>query len=541
MNMLATFRMKTFIKISLSLLSGLLLAAAWPARGLTALIFIALIPIFAVEDMALNGKERLFPYSTLAFLTWNVLTTWWIWNASPAAILAFVINALLMATVLQLYHLCRKKTPTPISYVFLITLWLSIEWLTQHWSLKWPWLNLGNAFSPHPDWIQWYEYTGTAGGTIWILLVNILIFNLVKSIIEYKSRKKVIVKAVVSACAIAIPILNGEVIYHNYEEKGETTEVVIVQQNEDPWHASGNNIDRNLRLADSLVTDNTAFVIGSELTINDNFWLDRGETKSVKRLHKFVKIHPNTAIIIGAETFEKVPKGMENDFAARRFSNSEGRYFTHNSALLIDSAGLQMRHKTQLVPGAESMPRWTGFLRHFAATAPFVESSLKGDTIVRNIAFREHNAAVMICYESAFGGYVARHVKQGADILFIITNDGWWGDTPGHRQHFEMARLRAIENRRCVAQSANTGISGFINQRGDVIQKTDYWTETTIRTTLQANNETTFYSRHGDYLYIIALFANCAMVIVLLIYIMTAGRGTAKHANPSSCHVSDNH
>ena len=517
MNMLATFRMKTFIKISLSLLSGLLLAAAWPARGITALIFIALIPLLAVEDMALNGKERLFPYSTLTFLTWNVLTTWWIWNASPAAILAFVINALLMASVFQLYHLCRKKMATPTSHILLTTLWLSMEWLTQHWSLKWPWLNLGNALSPHPDWIQWYEYTGTAGGTIWILLTNILIFNLIKSIIEHKSRKKVIVKAVVSACAIAIPILIGEVIYHNYEEKGETTEVVIIQQNEDPWHASGNNFDRNLRLTDSLVTDNTAFVIGSELTINDNLWLDRGETKSVKRLHKFVKIHPNTAIIIGAETFEKVPKGFENDFAARRFSNSEGRYFTHNSALLIDSAGLQMRHKTQLVPGAESMPRWTGFLRHFAATAPFVESSLKGDTIVRNLAFREHNAAVMICYESAFGGYVARHVKQGADILFIITNDGWWGDTPGHRQHFEMARLRAIENRRCVAQSANTGISGFINQRGDVIQKTDYWTETAIRTTLQANTETTFYSRHGDYLYNIAAWINVVMVILMII------------------------
>ena len=517
MNPLAILQMKTLIKIALSLLSGLLLAAAWPARGITALVFIALIPILAIEDMALKGKERLFPYSILTFLTWNVLTTWWIWNASPAAILAFLINALLMATVLQLFHLSRKRMATPISHAFLVTLWLSMEWLQHSWSLKWPWLNLGNAFSPHPDWIQWYEYTGTAGGTIWILLTNILIFNLIKSIIEHKSRKKVIVKAVVSACAIAIPILIGEVIYHNYEEKGETTEVVIVQQNEDPWHASGNNIDRNLRLADSLVTDNTAFVIGSELTINDNFWLDRGETKSVKRLHKFVKNHPNTAIIIGAETFEKVPQGMENDFAARRFSNSEGRYFTHNSALLIDSVATQIRHKTMLVPGAESMPRWTGFLRHFAAAAPYVESSLKGDTAVRNLSFGKHDAAVMICYESAFGGYVARHIEQGANLLFIITNDGWWGDTPGHRQHFEMARLRAIENRRCVAQSANTGISGFINQRGDVIQKTDYWTETAIRTTLQANTETTFYSRHGDYLYNIAAWISVVMVILMII------------------------
>lgn len=517
MNLLALLRMKTLIKIALSLLSGLLLAAAWPARGITALVFIAFIPILAVEEMTLEKKERLLPYSILTFLTWNILTTWWIWNASPAAVLAFVINALLMASVFQLFHLSRARLPKPISYAFLITLWLTMEWLQHTWSLKWPWLNLGNAFSPRPDWIQWYEYTGTAGGTIWILLSNILIFNLIKAIVKHKGRKKIITEAVVSVCAIAIPIIIGEAIYHNYKEKGETTEVVIIQQNEDPWHASGNNIDRNLRLADSLVTDNTAFIVGAELSINDNFWLDRNETRSVKRMRAFVRRHPNTSLVIGAETFEKVPQGLENDFAARRFSNSESRYFTHNSALLIDSANLQIRHKTQLVPGAESMPVWTGFLKHFDATAPYVESSLKGDTSIRNFHFGKHDAAVMICYESAFGGFVARHIRQGADLLFVITNDGWWGDTPGHRQHFEMARLRAIENRRGVAQSANTGISGFINQRGDVVEKTQYWTETAIRSSINANTETTFYTRHGDYLYIIAICGCCVMMILMII------------------------
>ena len=514
--------MKTLIKIALSLLSGLLLAAAWPARGITALVFIALVPILAIEDMALKGKEQLFPYSILTFLTWNVLTTWWIWNASPAAILAFLINALLMATVLQLFHLSRKRIATPISHAFLVTLWLSMEWLQHSWSLKWPWLNLGNAFSPHPDWIQWYEYTGTAGGTIWILLSNILIFSFVKAIYEHKGKKTIIADAVVSAIVFAVPIIIGETMYSRYEERGSYTEIVIVQQNIDPWgDRKDDHIARNLRLADSLVTDNTAFVVGSELTINDNLWLDRGETRSLRRLRELVESHPNTSIVIGAETFEKVPEGMENDFAARRFSNSEGRYFTHNTALLIDSAGLQMRHKTQLVPGAESMPRWTGFLRRFAATAPYVESSLKGDTSIRNLHFGKHDAAVMICYESAFGGYVARHIKQGADLLFIITNDGWWGDTPGHRQHFEMARLRAIENRRCVAQSANTGISGFINQRGDVVERTQYWTETAIRSTVKANTETTFYTRHGDYLYIIALCVCCALMVGLIIRLVT--------------------
>jgi len=80
--------------------------------------------------------------------------------------------------------------------------------------------------------------------------------------------------------------------------------------------------------------------------------------------------------------------------------------------------------------------------------------------------------APVICYESIFGEFVTDYIKLGAQYIFIITNDGWWGNTPGYRQHNSFAALRAIENRRSIARSANTGISSFVNQRGEISQAT---------------------------------------------------------------------
>ena len=106
--------------------------------------------------------------------------------------------------------------------------------------------------------------------------------------------------------------------------------------------------------------------------------------------------------------------------------------------------------------------------------------------------------ASLVCYESIYGDWVASFVRNGAEVLFIITNDGWWRDTPGYRQHFQFARLRAVENRRSLARSANTGSSGFINQRGDVIQKSEYDVQLALRESINLNNELTPYSVHGD-------------------------------------------
>jgi apolipoprotein N-acyltransferase len=127
--------------------------------------------------------------------------------------------------------------------------------------------------------------------------------------------------------------------------------------------------------------------------------------------------------------------------------------------------------------------------------------------------------APVICYESVYGDFVNRFVKNGANMIFVITNDGWWGNTPGHRQHMLFSAVRAVETRRSVARSANTGISCFVNQRGDVSQATPYWEPAVIRQTLNANDKVTFYVKYGDY-----IARGSVLGLLLFVLIAVSGR-----------------
>ena len=121
-----------------------------------------------------------------------------------------------------------------------------------------------------------------------------------------------------------------------------------------------------------------------------------------------------------------------------------------------------------------------------------------------------------ICYDSIWGEWIGRSVKQGSQFIAIITNDGWWGDTPGKDQHLDFGKLRAIETRRWVCQSANTGISAFINQRGDLVQQTKWWTRTAIKQNINLNSDMTFYVLHGDYI----AKAGCLLALLSIAFIL---------------------
>jgi apolipoprotein N-acyltransferase len=106
--------------------------------------------------------------------------------------------------------------------------------------------------------------------------------------------------------------------------------------------------------------------------------------------------------------------------------------------------------------------------------------------------------APVICYESLWGDWIGKSVKEGAQFIAIITNDGWWGNTSGKDQHLLYAKLRAIETRRWVVRSANTGISGFIDQKGDLIKQSKWWVPTALKADINLNSDLTFYVENGD-------------------------------------------
>jgi apolipoprotein N-acyltransferase len=236
-------------------------------------------------------------------------------------------------------------------------------------------------------------------------------------------------------------------------------------------------------------------------------------------LWAFLKRHPQVKLFTGIESFRRF--NSENKTSdSKRIGDSNDYYESYNGSVLLDSTGmLQYYHKTMLVPGVETLPGFLKFLsawfEKFGGTGGGYAKQ-KERTVINT---GEWKLAPAICYESIYGQFMSRYVNNGANLITIITNDGWWKNTPGHKQHMNYARLRAIETRRWVARSANTGISCFIKPDGSILQSEPWGAETAIKASgITISNGKTFYVRYGDLVYQVAALAT-GMIILAIVYL----------------------
>ncbi len=524
-------------KLFLSVLSAILLSLAWPAHGFPYLIFLALVPLFMVEDsLAQLPKKRLrqvFLYAYISMFLWNLLTTWWIYNSTEiGAVMAIILNSLFMSLVWVVFSLSKRFFHNSRNAVFLFPLfWVAFEYLHLDWDLSWSWLNLGNVFANHPYAIQWYEYLGTLGGSWWIITVNIFIVRIIKRYWQSDDSPGKIIPSIISAALVMlVPLIYSGVVYLQYQDQGKKVDVVVVQPNMNPWSEQFTSppqevIERMIRLSAPLIDSNTQFWIAPESAIQEGIQepfmtvgSHRGKGVSIPALQGFMVPFPNLQMIVGASTYKYLTEPTETCN-----TTAQGKYFDdYNTAILLNSEKVDdVYHKSMLVPGPEKMPfkKLLEPIQVLVFNFGGAVGSLGFDK-ERKVFYSKDGtigAAPLICYESIYGGFVAEFVRKGAQILTVITNDGWWGYTPGHRQHLSYARLRAVECRRSVARSANTGISGFINQRGDLIQPTQYWTQAAQKATIYANDQITLYVRHGDFMGRISVFL---AIIVLLVSVV---------------------
>lgn len=523
--------------VGLSVLSGLLFSISWPLNGFPFLLFIAFVPLLFIEESISTNKINfvkgsVFFYSFIGFMVWNLLTTYWIKNSTLfGATMAVLITSSTMAFFFWLNHFLNRVLFINKSsgFVFVIT-WISYEFVQLNWEFSWPWLNLGNGFSSWPKLIQWYEFTGIFGGTLWILIVNILFFHAIKKGIQASSFKLFLLKLPAPTLMILIPILFSLILFHTYDEKGKSIDVVVVQPNLDPYNEKFGGMEYELQikkmidLAKLKTSDQTRLVIFPETAIQEGSLWEHAlnSSFSIDSLRQFLVKFPLLDVIIGASTYREYHQGEPHTTAARQFGNSDYWYDAYNTAVFINQTpNIQLYHKSKLVVGVERMPfpKTFVFLKDFALDMGGIVGTLGIDLIQRPFLSDKDSLqfGTLICYESVYGEFCSRFVKNGADLLVVITNDGWWGNTPGHRQHFSYASIRAIESRRSVARSANTGISALINQRGEVLESTAYWEDDVICQKLKPNSEITFYVKYGDYIGRMGLFACVLLLIIALI------------------------
>jgi len=178
-----------FRYLLLSLLSATLLALPWYPAFSGLILFVAFVPLLVLErDFTLRKADGCWKYYALTFLVWNAIATYWIYHATmPGAVGAIIGNTLQMCLIFALFRWVKKKTNNAIGYAFLIALWITWEWFYFDAEISWPWLVLGNGFAKDIHLIQWYEYTGVLGGSLWIWLTNFCVFHIITGKILQKN------------------------------------------------------------------------------------------------------------------------------------------------------------------------------------------------------------------------------------------------------------------------------------------------------------------------------------------------------------------
>lgn len=532
--------------VAASSLSGILLWAGFMPNVAFVSMFVGFVPLLWIEHILATDRSNMrssawtmFKFSFNAFLIWNILSTYWVINtAFIAGIFANIANAALMSLPMVFFHVVKKAHNPQVGNVAFLSGWLAWEWWHLYWQVSWPWLTLGNSFAHLPQLIQWYEYTGVFGGSLWILAVNLILanrlnhwYNEAKQSNDYTFNIKTFINITGKAALFfALPIIVSLVQWTTYKSPdAPQREVLALQPNHEPHYVKFSipdnaKIPAFLRLIEQHSTPNTAFIVFPETSF-DNLQLDSLRANiEVQAFAQTLAQHPNANIIMGISASKIYDRNDKIPANVGKICNEQECFYfkSYNSAIQVNAQTIQsdipIYHKSKLVPGAENMP-------YIGDIALFQKMILDlGGTTGNALAtqpdrdvFRSElgNVAPVICYESVYGGFVTDYIKKGANVLFVMTNDGWWGDTDGYVQHKYMSALRAIETRRWVVRAANTGTSCFINERGEILSQTDYDVETALLGNVAMLSDTTFYVRYGD------LIARIALLVALLCAVST--------------------
>ena len=527
--------------IFLSLISALLLSISWPTYGIPFFIFFAFVPLLLMEQEISKFSKihkkgwAVFGLTYLAFFIWNVVTTGWLYHAKNpdgnnsllAVAIPVIVNSLLMSLVFQLYYWYKKVRGTYFGLVFFVAIWLSFERFHLNWEFTWPWLNLGNAFSEYPQLIQWYDTIGATGGSFWILLINVFAFYTLRIWQAGRIRKDLVKNISILTAIIVLPLLISIYKYNSYQEKpvGEVT-TLLLQPKLDPYTEKYSKdslqiLGELLSLAEENSKTKVDFFIAPETAFPGNGSLSENgfnKSTSIAIAKEFLGKHPQSIFLTGASTHKFLFDEADTEDYSTKIQ--EGVWVnSYNSALqIIPNQEVEVYHKAKLVPGVEIFP-YIRYLKPILGDAMLdfggANSSLGIDKErkVFSNTFNKAKMAPIICYESIYGEYVTDYVKNGANLLAIMTNDSWWDNTEGHKQLLSYARLRAIETRREIVRAANSGISAHINARGDILQDTFYDDRTALLVKANLLEEKSIYTKIGDLISRIAIFVLGFLII----------------------------
>jgi apolipoprotein N-acyltransferase len=531
--------MNKYKLVTLSVTGGFLSGLAWAEWCSGLILLIAFVPFFMIENWLFENPRKFTRNAFIIYIMpglviFSMMGMGWMKEASLTGAVCVILGlALLMAITMWLAHRVRVKAGSIAGCAAMIAFWLTYEFLSLNINIISPWINLGNGLAKDIMFIQWYEVTGTAGGSLWILLSNLLLTSYIVNRLAGKNRSRVLF--LIWLAIVLIPSIVSVNRYFTIKPSGITpSEVTIIQPNTDPYTQKfvipfEDQLKRVIAMAGTSADKNTDWIITPETTVDDPVNLDNlPEDRYIIMIKKLAATYPGAAVVTGLVSYKVYPGQASPPTRSARLTDSSGVYYDHfNSAFKIDTGRIiEVYHKSKLVPGVE-MQFSNGPGRLITRILPYLGGTKWGYGMQDERTCFHHNSlpmkiAPIICYESVFGSYVTGYVKNGAEALFIITNDGWWKNTNGYKHHLYYASLRAIETRRPVARAANTGISCLIDIRGRRTAESEWWTPAIVKGEIIPDTRITPYVKYGDYLLKISVVVS--IIIILAVYVLKPAR-----------------
>lgn len=473
--------------------------------------FVAFIPLLIASDWTVTSRKSFLVFLLqlfIALVVFYLMSGLWVLKTAN---LGFLIGFLIVLPYLLLISpfIVLKKRGSRYSSVYFIAAWLASELVQSYFQLGSPFFDLGNNPGSSPRLIQWYCFTGAAGGSLWILAGNFGLLTLGAALA--RDRKQWIRKASISAGIIFVPMILSLLIFYNYRDKGKAVEVLIVHPSTDCRDVKYQvNIyelmDIYLGIMMPQLTENTEYVVLPETALTNTGWVaDLNNNLVFDHFRKQTAAYPNLKLVTGAIIYDAIPnvekiKGYQKMPGIRYSNNHKAWYRTYNAAMHIENnRPVQMRVKEGLVPFQEYTPYPRILPRILPVGIDFQFSKKESNAFIFTDKNRRKTAA-LICYELVYGNLFNKAARKGAEAFFVLLNEGWYANVAKVKYQFlQLSAIRAIENRRSIAHASNMGISAFIDQRGIVILKSESKQPDLIGHEIRLNNKCTLASKLGNY------------------------------------------
>lgn len=524
----------------LLILSGILLGISFPPFPFpfTILMLVGLVPYLIV----IERRKELIQINSATYLmgfVFGLITIYWVgsWQKEADTFLMIsgglllFVNPVFFLIPSTLLYFSRKIFPSKVTLFLLPLFWVSYEYAYMLTDLSFPWLTLGNGLPHFISFIQIADIIGTLGLSFLVVLINVLIY---KGISYYSTkRKRSIINFALGIFLIVITLVYGAVRLNTFKISDSTVRVGLVQPNLDPWEKwSGGNVDElthmYLDMSRPAVHKGARLIVWPETAL-PVFLLSGIYSNSLDSIYNFVEQN-NIYLLTGMPDIRYDEKGP-NLPPDSKFSEEGGFYYRTYNAIFLFSPGtreIQRYGKMKLVPFGERVP--------FADTFPFLGNIIKWgvgitgwnvgkDTLVFNLPLKTVNKnesdtlklSGLVCYESIYPDFVASFVQKGAQLITVVTNDSWYGNSSGPYQHKEMSVLRAVENRRAVMRAANGGISCVIDPLGrTVVQSKMFTKDVIVRDVPVETGETIYTSIHPVIPVLSSVFSLWLIGIILL-------------------------